>query len=596
MPADKHKLMPLPMSRAEMSARGWAELDVLLVSGDAYVDHPSFGPAVIGRVLEAAGYRVGIAAQPDWRNAEALKAMGRPRLFVGVTAGNLDSMLSNYTAARHKRKDDDFSPGGKAGLRPNHACVVYAQLARQAFPGVTVVLGGIEASMRRVAHYDYWEDKLRPSILLSSKADLLVYGMGEAAVVEIARRLAAIAGEKPDLAGIRGTAVLLGAGASKAMYEKADQSDRSDRSDRSDGLPDSHNAFILLPSWEEVQATPALLLRQTKLVEAEASPFCGRRLVQFHGERAVVVEPPAFPPTPAELDRVYELPYTRLPHPSYREPVPAFTMIKDSVTVVRGCPGGCSFCGLGLHQGKFLASRSKESVLRELRTLTAQKTFHGTVTDLGGPTANLYGCRNGKSDACHACRRPSCLFPEICPRLEIGEVEALALLRSASTVPGVKHVFVQSGIRMDVALRQPAYLRELIRKHVSGHLKIAPEHLDPEVLRRMRKPRPETFTEFLELFAKESAAAGKEQYTVPYFISSFPGCTERHMATVERFLKKSRWNLQQVQDYIPLPMTAAAAMYVTGLDYETGKPIPVARNASDRERQRAALRPPVGRS
>ena len=613
MPQDNHRPIALPMSRAEMLARGWAELDVLLVAGDAYVDHPSFGPAVIGRVLEAAGYRVGIVAQPDWRNADALKAMGRPRLFVGVTAGNLDSMLSNYTAARHKRKDDDFSPGGKAGLRPNHACVVYAQLARQAFPGVTVVLGGIEASMRRVAHYDYWEDKLRPSILLSSKADLLVYGMGEAAVVEAARRLEieknnpaslrhcvtassseigkrTSKSEAPtaDLSGIRGTAVLLGAGESRKWPRAAGEGDEQH-------APNGDTRFIRLPSWEELQAEPKLLLRQTKLVEAEASPFCGRRLVQFHGERALLVEPPALPPTPAELDRVYELPYTRLPHPSYREAVPAFTMIRDSVTVVRGCPGGCSFCGLGLHQGKFLASRSRESVLRELRTLTAQKTFHGTVTDLGGPTANLYGCRNGRGDACRVCRRPSCLFPEICPRLEIGEAEALALLRRAATVPGVKHVFVQSGIRMDVALRQPAYLRELIRKHVSGHLKIAPEHLDPEVLRRMRKPRPEMFAEFLELFAKESAAAGKEQYTVPYFISSFPGCTERHMATVERFLKRSRWNLQQVQDYIPLPMTAAAAMYVTGLDYETEQPIPVARNAAERERQRAALRPPTGR-
>ena len=552
-----------------MLARGWTELDILIVTGDAYIDHPSFGAAVIARVLEAEGLRVGVVAQPDWRTPASLQAMGRPRLFCGVTAGNLDSMLANYTAARHKRREDDYTAGGLAGRRPNHAAVVYAQLARGAFPGLPVVLGGIEASLRRVAHYDYWEDKLRPSILVDSKADLLVYGMGESAVREIARRLSAAAGSgaAADLSGIRGTARLLGANAAAALPLAG---------------------AVVLPSWDELQANGTRLLEATRLVEAEQSPLCGRRLVQFHGARAVVVEPPAPPLIETELDALYDLPFTRLPHPAHREPIPAYTMIRDSVTIVRGCAGGCSFCGLGLHQGKFIASRSAASIMRELGRLAADPGFHGTVTDLGGPSANLYGCRNGVDDACRSCRRPSCLVPSLCRHFKINEEPAIGVLRGAREVPGVKHVFVQSGIRMDVALRTPKYLRELVRHHVSGHLKVAPEHLDPAVLRRMRKPAG-VFEPFLEAFRKESAAAGKEQYLVPYFISSFPGCTQQDMRVVEDYLHTSRWNLQQVQDFIPLPMTPAAAMYVTGIDYDTGDAIPVARGAGERQRQRAAL-------
>jgi uncharacterized radical SAM protein YgiQ len=554
-----------------MQARGWTELDVLIVTGDAYVDHPSFGAAMIGRVLEAEGLRVGVLAQPDWRSPSSLQVMGRPRLFCGVTAGNLDSMLANYTAARHKRRDDDYSAGGVAGRRPNHAAVVYAQMARSAFPGLPVVLGGIEASLRRVAHFDYWEQKLRPSILVDAKADLLVYGMGERAVREIARRLDAAAGSgaAADLSGIRGTARLLGAKATALL---------------------SLEGAVELPAWEQIQADKLKLLEATRLVEAEQNPRCGRPLVQLHGGRALLVEPPAPPLTEPELDALYELPFTRLPHPSYAAPIPAHTMIRDSVTIVRGCAGGCSFCGLGLHQGKILASRSEASVLRELGRLAADPGFRGTVSDLGGPSANLYGCRNGGDAACRACRRPSCLFPAICRHFTIAEEPAVNLLRKARRVPGVKHVFVQSGIRMDVALRTPTYLRELVRHHVSGHLKVAPEHLHPEVLRRMRKPGG-VFVPFLEAFRRESAAAGKEQYLVPYFISSFPGCTQEQMREVERFLRATRWNLQQVQDFIPLPMTAAAAMYVAGVDYETGEPIPVTRGAGERQRQRAALSP-----
>lgn len=556
----------LPMTRAEMNARGWDELDVLLITGDAYVDHPSFGAAMIGRLLEAEGLRVGIVAQPDWRQIESIQVMGRPRLFCGVTAGNLDSMLSNYTAARHKRKEDVYSEDGLPGKRPNHAAVVYTQMCRRAFPGATVVMGGMEASMRRVVHYDYWEDKLRPSIMADAKPDILVYGMGEFAVKEIIRRLRA---GNTDLGGIRGTALFLGAKATAA----ADFKD-----------------CIILPSWEDIQRDKKLLMRLTKTVEAQQTPYCGKRLVQMHGNRAVLQEPPAFPIQGAELDALYELPFLRLPHPSYRGKIPGFATIKDSIIVSRGCAGGCTFCGLGFHQGKFLSSRSVDSVMKEIRRMTETGTFRGTVSDLGGPTANLYACENGHVDACKNCHRPSCLWPTICPHFSIDEQAQLDLLRSARQQEGVKHVFVQSGIRMDVALRTPEYLRELVRNHVSGHMKVAPEHLHPDVLRKMRKPAGD-FRAFMEKFFEESEAAGKQQYLVPYFISSFPGCTEKEMGAVEQFLKEENWNLQQVQDFIPLPMTGAAAMYVTGLDINTEQPIPVPRNAGDRERQKRMLRP-----
>ncbi|MFM8470957.1 MAG: YgiQ family radical SAM protein [Limisphaerales bacterium] len=556
----------LPMTRVEMDARGWDALDVLIITGDAYVDHPSFGAAMIGRVLEADGCRVGIIAQPDWTKIESITGMGAPKLFVGVTAGNLDSMLSNYTAARHKRKDDVYSAGGVPGRRPNHAAVVYSQMARRAFPGVPVVLGGMEASMRRVAHYDYWEDKLKPSIMADAKADVLVYGMGEVAVREIVKRLRA--GNK-DFSGIRGTALFLGGKATVA----ADFSD-----------------CIKLPSWEELQADKTHLMRLTKVVEAQQTPYSGKRLVQMHGNRAVLQEAPAFPVDGADLDALYELPFMRASHPSYTEPVPGFAPIKDSIIVSRGCAGGCTFCGLGFHQGKFLSSRSQESVMKEIRKLTQSDTFRGTVSDLGGPTANLYGAKNGHAPECKKCHRPSCLWPTICPVFGIDEKAGLDLLRGARSQPGVKHVFVQSGIRMDVALRTPEYMKELVQNHVSGHMKVAPEHMDPATLRRMRKPAGD-FPAFMEKFFDLSEAVDKEQYLVPYFISSFPGCTEEEMGAVEKFLKQEKWNLQQVQDFIPLPMTGSAAMYVTGLDINTGAPIPVVRGAGDRERQPRMLRP-----
>ena len=556
----------LPMTRAEMKARGWDELDVLIITGDAYIDHPAFGAAVIGRVLEADGWRVGIIAQPDWTKPESLTVMGRPRLFCGITAGNLDSMLSHYTAARRKRKEDSYTLGGVVGKRPNLAGMVYTQLAKKAFPGVVTVLGGIEASLRRTAHYDYWQDKLRPSILQDSKADLLVYGMGERAIREVARRIDA----EKSLDGISGTARLLGG-------KESAERDFSD--------------CVQLPTFDECQADKKAVLELTRLTEREQNPFTGKPLVQLHGARAVLIEPPAAPLTTEEMDRVYELPCMRLPHPSYKEPVPAFTMIKESVTVVRGCGGGCAFCGLGLHQGRFLTSRSEDSVVREVNTMAAMPSFSGTITDLGGPTANLYGCANGVCAACKVCRRPSCLFPKICPNLELDAESAIHLMKRVRELAKVKHVFIQSGIRMDVALRNPKYIRELAKHHVSGHLKVAPEHMHSNVLKKMRKPGPETFCEFQKAFDEENRAAGKKQYLVPYFISNFPGSTEAEMKAVEKFVRAEEWKLQQVQDFIPLPMTPAAAVYYTGLDYETGEPVPVVRGLAERRTQMKQLRP-----
>jgi uncharacterized radical SAM protein YgiQ len=605
----------LPMTRAEMKARGWDELDVLIITGDAYIDHPAFGAAVIGRVLEADGWRVGIIAQPDWTKPESLTVMGRPRLFCGITAGNLDSMLSHYTAARRKRKEDAYTPGGATGKRPNLAGMVYTQLAKKAFPGVVTVLGGIEASLRRTAHYDYWQDKLRPSILQDSKADILVYGMGERAIREIAKRLVGQGCRSLQSLPHDNGATLpvveslypesLYSGGAQAGHTLPNTGSASyNKSDLLSGIPGTARLLggtesaehdfskcLKLPSVEECQADKKAVLELTRLTEREQNPFTGKPLVQFHGARAVLIEPPAKPLTSAEMDRVYELPYMRLPHPSYKEPVPAFTMIKESVTVVRGCGGGCTFCGLGLHQGRFLTSRSEDSVVREVKTMTAMPSFSGTITDLGGPTANLYGCANGVCEACKVCRRASCLYPKICPNLELDAESAIHLMKRVRELAKVKHVFIQSGIRMDVALRNPKYIRELAKHHVSGHLKVAPEHMHPNVLKKMRKPGPETFCEFQKAFEEENRAAGKKQYLVPYFISNFPGSTEGEMKAVEKFVREEEWKLQQVQDFIPLPMTPAAAVYYTGLDYETGEPVPVIRGLAERRTQMKQLRP-----
>lgn len=556
----------LPTTPQEMQARGWNELDVLLITGDAYIDHPAFGAAVIGRILEADGYRVGVIAQPDWTDPDSITAMGRPRLFCGISAGNIDSMLANYTAARRKRKEDCYSENGETGKRPNMACVVYTQMAKRAFPKLPIVLGGLEASMRRTVQYDYWQDKLRPSILADAKASLLIYGMGEHAIRETAHRLA----NDQSLAGIPGTARLLGGKESAEL---------------------DASLFVTLPSFAECKSDKTSLIKLAKLTEREQNPFSGKPLVQWHGARALYIEPPAKPLTSKELDAVYDLPFAREPHFSYKDPIPAFRMIRESVTVVRGCGGGCSFCGLGLHQGRFLSSRSPESIEREVKYIAADPSFHGTITDLGGPTANLYGCHNGDNDMCRNCKRPSCLFPEICPNLKLDDTELIQMMRRVRGLAKIKHVFVQSGIRMEIALKFPRYIRELAKYHTSGHLKVAPEHMDPDVLKKMRKPGPDIFYKFMELFKKESHDAGKKQYLVPYFISNFPGCSSAQMNSVEKFVQKENWKLQQVQDFIPLPMTVAAAMYYSGLDYQTEKPIEVVRGLAERRKQMRQLRP-----
>ena len=547
------------MTRAEMISAGYDELDILIITGDCYVDHPSFGAAIIGRLLTDCGYKVGIIAQPDWNDPESLKVMGRPRIGIGVTSGNMDSMVNLYTVGRRKRREDMFSENGIPGKRPPHALVVYSQLARQAFPGVPVMIGGLEASLRRVAHYDYWQDKIRPSMLLDTKADIMVYGMGERPTPEVFRRFAA--GEPLD--GIRGTARLLGKKAAEQFTPGDD--------------------YLELPSYEETLKNKDAIMTSTKMIEAEMNPFGGRGLIQRYGDRLLVIEPPPMPLEPEELDRVHELPYARKPHPSYKGRIPAYETIITSVQAVRGCPGGCAFCGLVTHQGRCVMSRSAESIEREVEVIASNPRFRGTISDVGGAAGNLFGSTTDRS-ICAKCKRSSCLFPKPCPNYHCDGIAVRDLLRKLRKNPKIKHVFINSGIRLDLALRQPELLEELIRYHVSGHLKVAPEHLNPRVLKLMRKSSAEEFYKFVEIFEKKSKEFGLEQYLVPLFISNFPGCTGKEMKTVDDYLNSRRWSLQQVQDYIPLPMTMGGAMYYCGKDSE-GNPIPVNRGLAERRPQ-----------
>jgi uncharacterized radical SAM protein YgiQ len=557
-----------------MDALGWDAADVVFVSGDAYVDHPSFAAAILGRVLESKGWRVAVLPQPDWRSADAWRALGRPRLFYAVSAGNMDSMINHLTANRKRRNDDAYSPGGRIGLRPDRPTAIYANRCREAFPGVPVVIGGVEASLRRIAHYDYWSDQVRPSMLVPSKADLLVYGMGEAPIVEIARRLDA--GEPvAALRDLRGVAYLLG---------------------RKEALPDHRftdaagdGTTAALPSFEEVAADRVAFARATAIHHHETSPFNARRLVQRHGDRTLVQNPPWLPLSEAELDAAYDLPYARLPHPRYREKIPAFEMIRDSVTIMRGCFGGCTFCSITMHQGRTIQSRSERSVLAEVGRVAARPGFGGTVSDLGGPTANMYRMRCTRPDVEAVCRRLSCVHPTTCKLLGTDHRPTIDLLRAARRVPGVKKVNVASGIRMDLAARSPEYVDELVRHHVGGHLKVAPEHVSDAVLTAMKKPPQATFEAFSERFREASAAAGKEQYLVPYFIAGHPGCTEKEMIELAVFLKRAGYRPRQVQDFIPAPMDVATCMWHTGLDPMTMRPVEVRHRLRDRVVQRALV-------
>jgi uncharacterized radical SAM protein YgiQ len=580
------------MSRREMQQRGWAQCDVILVTGDAYVDHPSFGAALIGRHLEACGYRVGIIAAPDANDVEAFRVLGPPRLFWGVTAGNLDSQLARLTVMRKRRRDDAYLPEGQGDLRPPNATIVYVTRVRQAFKDriqnpesriqnkesgrIPVIIGGVEASLRRFPHYDYWTDSVKRSILFDSKADLLVYGMGERAIAEVAGRL----DKNESLSGIPGTAEII-----RKNSESRIQNSES---------PSLTSHVSHLTSFESVSApTPEGKIAfnaMTRMVLLNAATDAPHTLVQAQGDRQLVVYPPAAPLDTHELDTLYALPFTRKPHPSYAgKRITAYDMIKDSVTTHRGCYGSCAFCAIASHQGKTIHSRSRKGILDEIRQLATSPDFHGTVSDLGGPTANMYGTSCSRHGA--NCKRPSCLSPELCPNLITDASPQLELLRAARSLPGVNHVFITSGIRFDLALAQDSrgFIDELARHHVCGRLKIAPEHITPNVLRLMRKPGLQAYRHFVKRFKEADRAAGKTQQVIEYFVSGHPGCTLADMIELALYLKKENIRAEQVQDFYPAPLTIAAAMFYTGHDPMTGEAVYVARTDSDKALQRALL-------
>jgi len=578
------------MTPAEVAARGWDAVDVVFVTGDAYVDHPSFAMALLGRVLEAEGFRVAILSQPDWHSCEPWRSFGRPRLCFAVSAGNMDSMLNHYTASRKVRNDDAYSPGAQIGRRPDRATLAYCQRAREAYKGVPVITGGVEASLRRLAHYDFWSDRVRRSILLDAKADLLVHGMGERPLVEIVKRLAAGQSVR-DLRDIRGAAYRLGASETcKMLSDECTSLETSGKGIHHSSLCTHHSDTVLLPSYEEVAADKAAFAAMTQTIFRETNPYNAQRLVQYHGREAVVINPPAWPLTQEEIDRVYDLPFTRRPHPSYgRERIPAFEVVKDSIQIVRGCFGGCAFCSIAAHEGRIVQSRSERSILDEIGRMAEDPAFSGTISDLGGPTANMYQMNCSQPDMRDKCRRLSCLHPTICPLLATDHGPLLRLLASARKQPGVKQTLVASGIRMDLARLSPEYIRLIARHHTGGLLKVAPEHNDPEVLRLMKKPAIEEFEAFAREFHRESAAAGKQQFLVPYFIAGHPGSDLPAMIELALYLKRHGLKPDKVQDFIPGPMDIAACMYHTGLDPLSGKPVYVPRGARERRLQRALL-------
>jgi uncharacterized radical SAM protein YgiQ len=608
--AERFGIAPvLPTSREEMDALGWDSCDVVLVTGDAYIDHPSFGAALIGRLLEAQGFRVGIIAQPAWRGAaggpgdpspdpscDPFCALGRPNVMFGVTAGNMDSMVNRYTSDRRLRSDDAYSPGGAGGLRPDRAVIVYAQRCRQAFGDVPIVVGGIEGSLRRIAHYDYWSDTVRRSILVDARADLLVYGNGERAIVEIAHRLGAGA-DPATITDLRGTAFLR-AGTPEGWTELdsravdtpgvvdpprdpyAAEEPRAGAGmappadavlvplGRGRARPklDRAHTVIRMPSFDDVARDPVLYAHASRLLHVEANPGNARALVQRHGERDVWINPPPLPLSTAEMDALYELPYTRRPHPRYgTAAIPAYEMIRFSITITRGCFGGCSFCSITEHEGRVIQNRSEGSVLREIeRVRDDVPGFTGVISDLGGPTANMYrlACKDPAIEA--ACRRPSCVFPGICPNLNTDHAPLIQLYRKARAVPGVKKVLVASGLRYDLAATSPEYVRELATHHVGGYLKIAPEHTESGPLDKMMKPGLGAYDRFKRLFDKYSKEAGKKQYLIPYFIAAHPGTTDADMLALAMWLKQNGFRADQVQAFLPSPMATATAMYHSG--------------------------------
>jgi len=565
----------LPTNRQEMRARGWDELDVLIITGDAYVDHAAFGPILIARFLEGRGYRVGVIAQPDWRTPDDVLRMGAPRLFVGISAGNLDSMLNKLTAQKKVRGEDQYSPGGRPNQRPNRASIVYANLCRQAFPGVPVVLGGIEASLRRIAHYDYWSDSVRRSILLDSKADMLVFGMGERAAWEIAARLNA--GEPlRALTDVRGTA-----------HVKNNPSEwRGITASRfvTDGRT------VILPSYEQARDDPKAFAAMSRAFQLETNPHNARPLLQPHGDQAVYFNRPALPLEEAEMDGLYDLPFTRLPHPSYGgERIPAYDTVKHSIVTMRGCFGGCTFCSITEHEGRIIQSRSANSVLAEVRKLSRMDGWSGVLSDIGGPTANMYklACKDEKIES--SCRRLSCVHPKVCDNLHTDHGPLIELLRAVRREKGVKRTFIASGVRYDLAERSPEFIRELAEHHTGGQVSVAPEHNDPKVLEKMKKPGIESYERFASAFCQASEAAGKEQYLVPYFITGHPGSTLKDTIALARYLKERNMRPRQIQDFIPTPMAIATAMYHTGIDPLSGEPVPVVRDLREKRMMKALI-------
>jgi len=566
----------LPTTRADLDARGWDALDVLIVTGDAYVDHPAFGPVLIARFLEGRGFRVGVVAQPRWDSPDDIARMGRPRLFVGVAAGNLDSMLNRLTAQKKTRGEDQYTPGGKTEARPNRATLVYSNLCRQAFPGLPIVLGGIEASLRRIAHYDYWSDQVRRSVLLDAKADLLVFGMGERPAWEIARRLQA--GEPVSaLTDVRGTAHV-----------------KKNRREWAPLLADvsrytTDGKLLVLPSYEEARDDKAAFARMSRMFQYETNPHNGRPMLQPHGDQAVYFNSPAEPLTEAEMDGLYDLPFARLPHPSYTERIPAYETVKHSIVTMRGCFGGCTFCSITEHEGRVIQSRSEESVLREVRALSRMDGYRGVLSDVGGPTANMYKmtCKDEKTEA--SCRRLSCVHPGICENLITDHAPLVSLLRKVRAEPTVKKAFIASGVRYDLAERSPEFIRELAEHHTGGQLSVAPEHSSDKVLAKMKKPSITSYERFATAFCQASEDAGKEQYLVPYFITGHPGSTLEDTVELALYLKKHGMRPRQVQDFIPTPMAIATTMFYTGTDPLSGEPVYTATDMREKRMMKALI-------
>lgn len=623
----------LPMSRAEMDALGWDSCDIILISGDAYIDHPSFGMALVGRLLEAQGFRVGIIAQPDWANASAFKILGKPNLYFGVTAGNMDSMVNRYTADRKIRSDDAYTPDAAANKRPDRAVLVYSQRCREAYSDVPLVIGSIEASLRRIAHYDYWSDKVRRSVLVDSKADILLYGNAERALVELSHRLAK--GEKiADIQDIRGTAFLrkrVPEGWSEIESTKLDRpgvvdkpvdpyemkmgktdascatDDSKPKSDLPEGTKtieivrkpkaDRAKQFVRLPAYEAVIQDPVLYAHASRVLHLEANPGNARALVQKHGDREVWLNPPPIPLTTKEMDYVYDMPYARKPHPAYKNAkIPAWEMIRFSVNIMRGCFGGCTFCSITEHEGRIIQSRSEASILKEVEEIRDKVDgFTGVISDLGGPTANMYriACKSEAIE--NNCRKMSCVYPGVCENLNTDHSALIQLYRKARAIKGVKKILIGSGVRYDLAVKSPEYVKELVQHHVGGYLKIAPEHSEENVLSKMMKPGMDAYDEFKVMFEKFSAEAGKKQYLIPYFIAAHPGTTDEDMLNLALWLKKYDFKLDQVQTFTPTPMAMATAMYHSGKNplrkvTATSDDVPIPKAGNVRKLHKAFIR------